>query len=178
MSAAVDVVGTKEAAAILGVRPSNFVRDWATRADFPKPIIALERRRLWERGAVQAYRRRIAAKRAEPMRRLGLSDEAARWLPTIKRRIVRGFHPRRIVLFGSQARGSAREDSDIDLLVVVDEAESRRRLEALIYSALAGIPAGTDVVVVTTMDLERYRDVVGTILGPALDEGRLLYAAS
>lgn len=173
-----DVVGAKEAAEILGVRPSNFVRDWATRPDFPEPVVSLGRRRLWDRRAVDAYRRDLRRRRGEPMRTLQVTDEAARWLPTIKRRIVRELQPRRIVLFGSQARGSARPGSDVDLLVVVDEAESRRRLEARIYAALAGIPVGTDVVVVTTEDVDRYRHVAGTILGPALEEGRLLYAAT
>ena len=173
-----DVVGAREAAEILGVRPSNFVRDWATRPDFPEPVVSLGRRRLWERQAVDAYRRGLRRRRAEPMRALDITAEAARWLPLIKRRIVRGFHPHRIVLFGSQARGSARLGSDIDLLVVVDDVESRRRLEARIYAALAGIPVGTDVVVVTADDVDRYRGVVGTILGPALEDGRLLYAAA
>ena len=172
------MVGAKEAAEMLGVRPSNFVRDWATRPDFPEPIVSLGRRRLWDRGAVRAYQRGLHARRADPMRGLALSDEAARWLPTIKRRIVRGFHPRRIVLFGSQAQGSAGADSDIDLLVVMENAASRRRLEAQIYAALAGIPVATDVIVVTTDDVERYGGVPGTILGPALGEGRLLYAAA
>jgi len=45
---------------------------------------------------------------------------AARWLPTIKRRIVRRFHPDRVVLFGSQARGKAGARSDIDLLVRIE----------------------------------------------------------
>ena len=35
-------------------------------------------------------------------------------------RIATEFHPQRIVLFGSRAAGRAREDSDIDLLVVLD----------------------------------------------------------
>jgi predicted nucleotidyltransferase len=34
-------------------------------------------------------------------------------------RIAREFRPRRIVLFGSYAQGIAREDSDVDLLVVM-----------------------------------------------------------
>lgn len=35
--------------------------------------------------------------------------------------VVRHLRPQRIILFGSRARGDAREDSDIDLLVVVDD---------------------------------------------------------
>jgi predicted nucleotidyltransferase len=35
------------------------------------------------------------------------------------RRIVRRFHPVKIILFGSQARGMATADSDVDLLVIL-----------------------------------------------------------
>jgi hypothetical protein len=39
------VVGAKEGAALFGVRPSNFVRDWAARPDFPAPVATLARGR-------------------------------------------------------------------------------------------------------------------------------------
>jgi predicted nucleotidyltransferase len=35
--------------------------------------------------------------------------------------IVRTYAPQRVVLFGSRARGTATEDSDLDLLVVLDD---------------------------------------------------------
>jgi predicted nucleotidyltransferase len=35
--------------------------------------------------------------------------------------VVAYFQPRRVILFGSHARGDARSDSDIDLLVIVDD---------------------------------------------------------
>ena len=35
-------------------------------------------------------------------------------------RIVKKFRPERVILFGSQARGDAGPDSDVDLLVVMD----------------------------------------------------------
>ena len=34
--------------------------------------------------------------------------------------IVKHFHPQRVILFGSQARGDATESSDLDLCVVMD----------------------------------------------------------
>src|SRR5947209_19766288 len=35
--------------------------------------------------------------------------------------VVAYFHPQRVILFGSRARGEATRDSDIDLLVIVDD---------------------------------------------------------
>ena len=48
------------------------------------------------------------------------------WLPGIVGRIVRLVDPVRIILFGSRARGDARDDSDYDILVVVDDLPARR----------------------------------------------------
>ena len=173
-----DLVGTKEAAALFDVRPSNFVRDWASRADFPKPVATLARGRLWARRDLEAYRARTGPRRAVALAELPLSPDAARWLPLIKRRIVRGFRPDRIVLFGSQAHGNARADSDADLLVVIPGHAHRRHTEAAIYRCLAGIPLGTDIVVVHPEDVSMGADLVGTILGPVLREGRTVYVRS
>jgi predicted nucleotidyltransferase len=41
-------------------------------------------------------------------------------LQEITRRIVEGFNPEKVILFGSQASGASRADSDIDLLVIMD----------------------------------------------------------
>ncbi len=35
--------------------------------------------------------------------------------------VVAYFHPRRVIMFGSRARGEAEPDSDVDLLVVLDD---------------------------------------------------------
>lgn len=173
-----DVVGTKEAAALVGVQPSNFVRDWAGRPDFPKPVVRLGRRRLWDREAVRDYHRRVGPRRAQRLDDLGLSEDAERWLSIIKRRIVRRFHPERIILFGSQARGDAQADSDIDLLVVVPEEIDRHGLVEAIRTELADIAVAKDVSVTTPAHIERYGDVIGTLLEPALREGVAIYVRS
>ena len=101
-----DLVGTKEAAELFGVRPQNFLRDWASRPDFPTPLATLAATRVWRRPDLEAYReRQRGAVRWPPRRPPKLSPDAERWLPTIKRRIVERFRPERIVVFGSQARG-------------------------------------------------------------------------
>ncbi len=172
------LVGTKEAAAVFGVRPSNFIRDWANREDFPEPVANLARGRLWAREDLEAYHTRTGPRRAVALAELPLSPDAARWLPVIKRRIVRGFRPDRIVLFGSQIRGDARVDSDADLLVIIPGNAHRRHTEAAIYGSLTGIPLGTDVVVVHPEDISQDADLVGTIIGPILREWRTVYVRS
>ena len=90
-------------------------------------------------------------------------------------RIVSGFSPLKIILFGSRARGSAAADSDVDLLVVTDRPGSKRKQAVAIDLALADIRVAKDVVVVGAEELERDRDVVGTIAYPAWREGIVLY---
>jgi len=54
----VELVSTKDAANLFGVRPSNFVRDWSHRPDFPTPVANVAGARLWDRGVLVAYRDR------------------------------------------------------------------------------------------------------------------------
>jgi predicted nucleotidyltransferase len=91
--------------------------------------------------------------------------------------VVEVAEPDRIILFGSAARAGAVPDSDLDLLVVKSGVAHRRRLAQGIYRHLIGIEVPVDVFVVTPEDIETYRDEVGTIIGPALREGREVYVA-
>lgn len=49
---------------------------------------------------------------------------------TLVRRIIEGYHPQKIVLFGSLVWGEPDEDSDIDLLIIkeTDETPLERRV--------------------------------------------------
>ena len=91
------------------------------------------------------------------------------------RRIVKEFDPFKIVLFGSYARGLAGPDSDVDLLVVMPVQDSRRRQTVAIRTALSGMGLAKDVIVVTPEEVERYGNLVGTVIRPALHEGKVLY---
>ena len=93
------------------------------------------------------------------------------------RRIVRVAAPERIILFGSTARGEADPNSDLDLLVVKAGDVHRRELAGQIYAALVGLDRSVDVIVVTTEDVERYRNSHALVIAPALREGRVIYAA-
>ena len=92
------------------------------------------------------------------------------------RRIVRRFAPQQVILFGSHARGDARPDSDVDLLMVMPVEGSKKQIEIRI--ALHDFRIPKDVVVVTPEEVVRKKDVVGTIVRPALREGRVLYAGA
>jgi predicted nucleotidyltransferase len=98
-------------------------------------------------------------------------------LDEIVRRVVAVAHPDRIVLFGSAARGEMGPDSDVDLLVVKSGVPHRRRLAQQIHQAFFGLGVPVDVIVVTPEDIRAFSNKVGTIIEPALREGREVYAA-
>ena len=92
------------------------------------------------------------------------------------RRIVRRFHPERIILFGSHARGEAGPDSDVDLLVVMPFLGSKREKQLEIRLALRNIHVPKDIMVTTPEEFQWRKEVPGTIERPAAREGKVLYA--
>lgn len=90
-------------------------------------------------------------------------------------RIARDFHPLRIILFGSHARGDATADSDVDLLVVLPEVANKRQAAIEIRRALRDLPISKDIVVTTPDEIARRGDLIGPVLRPALREGKVLY---
>ena len=96
-------------------------------------------------------------------------------LDEVVERIAPLVHPRRLILFGSLARGDADASSDVDLLVLVDTGGSRREIADRIDKALADRTFGLDVIVMTSEQFERQKRVVGTIARQAWREGKVLY---
>ena len=93
-------------------------------------------------------------------------------------RLVRKFHPRRVILFGSDARGMADERSDVDLLVICPVEGNRRSLMVEMDRALRGLDCAIDIVILTPDEFEEDRHIPGTIARPAWREGRVLYEAA
>jgi predicted nucleotidyltransferase len=98
-------------------------------------------------------------------------------LEEIIRRVVEVAQPDRIILFGSAARGEMGPDSDVDLLVVKRGVTDRGRLSEDIHLRFFGLAVSVDVIVVTPEDVEHHRDRIGSVIGPAVREGREVYAA-
>ena len=96
-------------------------------------------------------------------------------LGDIVKRILAVGAPYRIVLFGSRARGGARPDSDLDLLIVEDSNLPRYRRSPLYLRALVGVFPAKDVVVWTPAEIEAWRNVPQAFITTALREGQTLY---
>ena len=95
-------------------------------------------------------------------------------IDAIRQRLI-PFHPEKIILFGSQARGTADSHSDVDLLVV-SWFVGKRRLQMLAMDrALKGLDFARDIVLLTPEEYETNRHIPGTVARPASIEGKLLY---
>lgn len=91
------------------------------------------------------------------------------------RRIVERFHPEKIILFGSHARGDANPDSDVDLLVVMPFEGSKREKQIDLRTELYDLPVAKDIIVTRPEEFAWRKDVPGTMEQPAANEGRVVY---
>src|SRR6516165_6482215 len=91
--------------------------------------------------------------------------------------VVDYFKPQRVILFGSRARGEATRDSDIDLLVVVDDDTPPEKL-----TSQAGYEAhrsghAADVFPMRAETFELDRNIVGTLAAEADADGIVVYGS-
>ena len=93
--------------------------------------------------------------------------------------IVSEASPEKVILFGSQARGEAGPESDVDLLVIEAQpfgaGRSRRQEMARLARLLARFPVPQDILVYSAEETARWQHSKNHVLGRALREGRVLY---
>lgn len=85
-----------------------------------------------------------------------------------------GIRIEKIILFGSRARGDYREDSDYDILIVIEdvEREKKKELWRILHKKLVNIlGAPVDLVIISLHYWKEYRGAPGTVLYPAEKEG-------
>lgn len=97
----------------------------------------------------------------------------------VERMIAAATSPSRVILFGSYARGTAEEGSDVDLMVVEqelpDKAAEYLRLREALGRVAPGI--GVDLLLYPLAEFERRSQVPGTILFEARMDGKVLHDA-
>ncbi len=98
-------------------------------------------------------------------------------LETILRRIVEGYQPQKIVLYGSLAWGNPDKDSDIDLLIVKESNETplQRRVQVRRVAAEAGRRIPFSPLVLTPNELQHRLAMNDSFYHQIVKQGQTLY---
>jgi len=89
--------------------------------------------------------------------------------------ILQVIVPDKIILFGSQARGQARPDSDYDILVIKSGIWNKLTIEQDIYEKIIGIDESIDILVRTPENIENDKNKAGSFISRVLKEGMVIY---
>ena len=93
----------------------------------------------------------------------------------IKQRLLSKFNLQKIILFGSQARGTSDNKSDVDLLIISELNEDRFNLMDRMRVCLMQLNYAFDVIILTENEFERDKKYPGTVARYATKEGIVLY---
>lgn len=93
----------------------------------------------------------------------------------IKEKIVKAVSPEKIILFGSYARGTADAESDIDMVVVWDSDLNPHKRNLFLSRLFPKRNFSLDIFAFTKDEVEKLKDVAGTILYEAFHNGKVIY---
>ncbi len=109
--------------------------------------------------------------------RLNKHSQQMAYIKRLCRRIVEAFHPEKIILFGSRAYGKPREDSDIDLLVIMPYEGSSRAQGVRILHHL-GVLAPIDLLVRTAEEVRERIGIGDDFIEEIVERGKVMYEAN
>ena len=89
--------------------------------------------------------------------------------------LVQAAHPKRIILFGSQARGEAASDSDFDIMVVEEKPANRFAEIVRLNRLLRSFDIAIDLLVVSDENFQYWRDTPGNVYYEAATKGQVLH---
>ena len=90
-------------------------------------------------------------------------------------KIVSGFSPQKIILFGSYATGNPNNDSDLDLLIIKDTDLPRHKRSFEIQKSLIGSMIPMDILVYTSKEFELEKNIKNSFLYSAIQTSKILY---
>ncbi|MCL1810986.1 MAG: nucleotidyltransferase domain-containing protein [Methanomassiliicoccaceae archaeon] len=90
-------------------------------------------------------------------------------------RIAAEFDPEKIIIFGSVAKGDAKPQSDLDILVVMNTELSYYRRAPEVRQKLLGIPLAMDILVATPEEFHMYKDDDRFFIKDIVKTGKIAY---
>lgn len=89
-------------------------------------------------------------------------------------RVIGACKPLAVYLFGSGARGTMTEASDLDLLIVLDDHDDMKVAKAGYYRSRKGVVWPVDAIFMTGSEFVR-KSKAGGVAMMCMQEGRLIY---
>ena len=90
-------------------------------------------------------------------------------------KIVSGYNPDKIILFGSYATGKPTEDSDLDLMVIKATDLPRPQRTVQVRKMLYGAMVPIDLIVYTPQEIAESKDNIFSFVSEVLNTGKTLY---
>lgn len=98
-------------------------------------------------------------------------DEIAKAVEILRK----ASRPKRIILFGSYARGDMTSESDVDLLVVEESVKDRASEMVRLRRLLSPLRIPVDLVVASDAAFQEWSETPGNLMYEAAAEGKFLY---
>jgi len=90
-------------------------------------------------------------------------------------KLIETAKPQKIYLFGSYARGDARDKSDLDFLVIERKLKSQRKEMVRLHDAIRSMRLPVDILVTCESHFNEWSEIPRTVIHRAITEGKLCY---
>ncbi len=98
-----------------------------------------------------------------------------RLIEQIKETIIQHAHPKKIILFGSFAKGIPGPDSDLDLLIIKESSLRRDERAKQIHKLFKPYPYPMDILVYTPQEVLKYQKIKNSFISQIIDQGKVIY---
>jgi predicted nucleotidyltransferase len=93
----------------------------------------------------------------------------------VAKRLGTAANASQVILFGSYARGEAKEQSDVDFMIIAESDVPRFKRSRELYKLLRPYPFAMDLVVYTPQEIERGKRSPVSFVSTVLREGKTVY---
>ena len=105
-----------------------------------------------------------------------MSEQLQKKLEEAVRLLVQACHPERIILFGSFARGTQDEGSDIDIMIIEKSVANKADEIVRLCRVVSPLRLPVDILVVDSETFRVWSQTPGTVHHEASTDGKILYA--
>lgn len=96
-------------------------------------------------------------------------------IQNIVEQIVSGYSPEKIILFGSYSNGTAKAESDLDLLIIKNTDDEFNARPKKVRDLFHSYPCAMDIFVFTPKEFSKRKKIFGTLAHSVNEEGRIIY---